>query len=270
MLLLWIIYVISVLFLLCFHACLFIDALWSPAGKGLTLGSGLWCLIVKLSLFYWYPGSGVVLDCMDSWPLPSFLLLLYEFRVMLKDLLDLAKCVCVGGGGNVPFAISSFTWFLLLQDSLWYTQLYCSWGATEEGPQLWSWYMGPRLCYVSKYIWAATWDFQQCGMCDQPSLRSACTYAHSDQSLCKWLEYSISVKLLTEQNLEFLILKGGCTSSYESTVVKMPHCWKSHVAAHFYIHDEEERSDSVVECTTWDQGDPWFEPHWRHCVVSFS
>ena len=30
------IYVISVLFLLCFHACLFVDALWSPAGKGLT------------------------------------------------------------------------------------------------------------------------------------------------------------------------------------------------------------------------------------------
>ena len=35
-LLLWIIYVISILFLLCFHACLFVDALWSPAGKGLT------------------------------------------------------------------------------------------------------------------------------------------------------------------------------------------------------------------------------------------
>ena len=27
---------ISVLFLLCFHARLFIDALWPPAGKGLT------------------------------------------------------------------------------------------------------------------------------------------------------------------------------------------------------------------------------------------
>ena len=26
--------------------------------------------------------------------------------------------------------------------------------------------------------------FQQCGMCDQQSLRSACTYAQSDQSLC--------------------------------------------------------------------------------------
>ena len=31
-----IIYVISVLFLLCFREGLFIDALWSPAGKGLT------------------------------------------------------------------------------------------------------------------------------------------------------------------------------------------------------------------------------------------
>ena len=36
LLLLWIIHVISVLWLLCFRACLFIDALWSPAGKGLT------------------------------------------------------------------------------------------------------------------------------------------------------------------------------------------------------------------------------------------
>ena len=35
-LLYWIIYVISVLFLLCSHARLFIDALWSHAGKGLT------------------------------------------------------------------------------------------------------------------------------------------------------------------------------------------------------------------------------------------
>ena len=35
-LLLWIIYVNSVLFLLCFRAHLFIGALWSPAGKGLT------------------------------------------------------------------------------------------------------------------------------------------------------------------------------------------------------------------------------------------
>ena len=35
----------------------------------------------------------------------------------------------------------------------------------------------------------------------------------------------MSVKLLTEHHLEFLSLKGGCTGSSESTLVKMPHCW---------------------------------------------
>ena len=41
----------------------------------------------------------------------------------------------------------------------------------------------------------------------------------------------MSVKLLTEQHLEFLSLKGGCTGSSESTLVKKPHCCKSHVMA---------------------------------------
>ena len=45
---------------------LFICALWSPAGKGCPLGSRFWCLTVSLSLSHWYPGSGVVLDCIDS------------------------------------------------------------------------------------------------------------------------------------------------------------------------------------------------------------
>ena len=45
--------------------------------------------------------------------------------------------------------------------------------------------------------------------------------------------FSMSVKLVTEHHLEFLSLKGGCTGLSESTLVKMPHCWKSHVAAHF-------------------------------------
>ena len=39
------------------------------------------------------------------------------------------------------------------------------------------------------------------------------------------------VKLLTEHHLEFLSFKGGCTGSSESTLVKMLHCWKSHVTA---------------------------------------
>ena len=39
----------------------------------------------------------------------------------------------------------------------------------------------------------------------------------------------MSAKLLTEHHLEFLSLKGGCTCSSESTLVRMSHCWKSHV-----------------------------------------
>ena len=46
------------------------------------------------------------------------------------------------------------------------------------------------------------------------------------------------VKLLTEYHLEFLSLKGGRTGSSESTLslVKMPHCWKSHAMAHMMLH----------------------------------
>ena len=68
-------------------------------------------------------------------------------------------------------------------------------------------------------------------MCDQQSLRPACAYAQSDQSLCLSIEYSIIVKLLTERHLEFLSLKGGCTGSSESTLVKMSNCWKSRALA---------------------------------------
>ena len=35
--------------------------------------------------------------------------------------------------------------------------------------------------------------------------------------------------------MEFLSLKGGCTGSSESTLVKIPHCWKSHVTAQLYF-----------------------------------
>ena len=41
----------------------------------------------------------------------------------------------------------------------------------------------------------------------------------------------MTVKLLTEQHLEFLSLKGGCTGLSVSTLIKMSHCWKSHVSA---------------------------------------
>ena len=56
----------SVLCLLCLCARLFIYALWSPAGRGLTSWLSFVVSAVSLSLSNWNPGSGVVLDCIDS------------------------------------------------------------------------------------------------------------------------------------------------------------------------------------------------------------
>ena len=64
----------SVLCLLCLCARLFICALWSPAGKGLTSWLSFVVSAVSLSLSHWYPGSGAVLDCIDSWSLHPYLL----------------------------------------------------------------------------------------------------------------------------------------------------------------------------------------------------
>ena len=55
----------SVLCLLCLCARLFLCALWSPAGKGTSWLSFV-VSTVSWSLSHWYPGSGVVLDCIDS------------------------------------------------------------------------------------------------------------------------------------------------------------------------------------------------------------
>ena len=57
------------------------------------------------------------------------------------------------------------------------------------------------------------------------------------------------VKLLTEYHLEFLSLKDGCTGTSESTLVKMPHCWKSHAAAHYFVLsiNLKKRADKLSE-----------------------
>ena len=74
-LLLWIFYVL-VLSDVCYvfvRVCLYV--LWGLLpGKGWPLGSRLWCLTVSLSLSHWYLGSGVVLDCIDSWSFHPYLL----------------------------------------------------------------------------------------------------------------------------------------------------------------------------------------------------
>ena len=90
-------------------------------------------------------------------------------------------------------------------------------------------------------------------MCDQQSLRSACAYAQSDQSLCKSLEYSMIVKLLTEHHLEFLSLKGGCRGLFESTRVKMPHCWKSHALAQICKPLAVHGVSSIPDATSCDE-----------------
>ena len=43
----------------------------------------------------------------------------------------------------------------------------------------------------------------------------------------------MNAKLLIVHHLWFLSLKEGCKGLSEPTLVKIPHCWKSHFAAQF-------------------------------------
>ena len=45
---------------------LFISALWSPEGNGLTSWLLFVMFIVVCYFPIWYPGTGVVMDCIDS------------------------------------------------------------------------------------------------------------------------------------------------------------------------------------------------------------
>ena len=88
-LLLWTFYVF-VLSCVCYVfvcVCLYVHCghlLW----KGWPLGSRLWCLTVSLSLSHWYPGSGVVLDCIDSWSLHPYLLCMWFGHSSIFPLMD--------------------------------------------------------------------------------------------------------------------------------------------------------------------------------------
>ena len=46
---------------------------------------------------------------------------------------------------------------------------------------------------------------------------------------------NISSKIKRSKVTDYAALKGGCRGSPGSTLVKMPHCWKSHVAAHLHV-----------------------------------
>ena len=55
----------------------------------------------------------------------------------------------------------------------------------------------------------------------------------------------MTVKLLTKHHLEFLSLKGGSTSLYESTLVKMAHCLKPHVTAEKKVKMTKSRQTQI-------------------------
>ena len=60
---------------------------------------------------------------------------------------------------------------------------------------------------------------------------------------------TVTVKLLAGLHLELLSLKGGYTGLSESIHVKMPHCWKSHAAAHiFFYHLSRTYDDCLTIC----------------------
>ena len=71
----------------------------------------------------------------------------------------------------------------------------------------------------------------------------------------------MSVKLLIELNFVFLSLTWGCTCrSSESTLVKMAHCWKSHVTVRTFLNTGPRRQSvtclATDACLTSDPGVP--------------
>ena len=97
----------SVLCLLCLYARLFICALWSPAGKGLTSWLSFVVSAVSFSFSHWYPGSGVVLDCIDSWSLHPYLLFLKSFEAKVTRYVQSNETVTInkfqGEGWHLNF-----------------------------------------------------------------------------------------------------------------------------------------------------------------------
>ena len=75
------------------------------------------------------------------------------------------------------------------------------------------------------------------------------------------------VKLRTEHHLEFLSLKGGCRGSSESTLVKMPHCWKSHALAQLFYH---EATDIIVLISSGNNDLCYYFKKYKvlHCAIN--
>ena len=62
----------------------------------------------------------------------------------------------------------------------------------------------------------------------------------------------MSDQLLSKHHLEFLSLKIDCTGSYESTLVKMPHCWKSSHGSYVDVIAEDKTACLKYNVRNWD------------------
>ena len=87
------------LFLSCVCYAFVCVCLFVPCGhlleKGWPLDFRLWCITVSLSLSHWYPGSGVVLDCIYSWSLHPYLLCTLTNTVS-QFFSDIVHAECLG------------------------------------------------------------------------------------------------------------------------------------------------------------------------------
>ena len=87
-------------------SCLFIAALWSPAGKGLACWlSCVWHFLVFCHFHMWCPRSDVVLDCINAWYLPLSLLSLSNM-IFNSDKNQCAVDSCMNGGTCVELYAS--------------------------------------------------------------------------------------------------------------------------------------------------------------------
>ena len=77
-------------------------------GKSWPIGSRLWCLIVKLSLFNWYPGSGVGLIV----SIPDICTLSY-FHVFPRDKIRKLFSLCITQSLNRPIHVHLLYWIAL-------------------------------------------------------------------------------------------------------------------------------------------------------------
>ena len=93
------------------------------------------------------------------------------------------------------------------------------------------------LCYPQHMIWAATCDFQQCGIL---------TSVDSDKpvqppfKLRNWKWCPISSLTLIENSSDKQRLWSDCMYAQADPrlcLSHIPHCWKSHAMAHFFIRN---------------------------------